>query len=162
MENTPVSPLAVSIRNVPATHVVYVHCAPAEGGDPGAAIRTAFDTVKEWVQQRGLDLRTLLHVGVIHTAGGQFSGYDCCIEIPDSIREAPAPFAIQELVGGRYAVLTIEKDPAIIGPTIGRFYQEYVPQHGLALDGGRPAYEVYFDRTMEYCVPLDEPAPRST
>jgi len=51
-------------------------------------------------------------------------------------------------------VVCIAKDSSIIGDSIGRFYQKYVPQNNIRIDGMRPTYEVYYESTMEYCVPI--------
>jgi DNA gyrase inhibitor GyrI len=61
---------------------------------------------------------------------------------------------IKELPGGRYAVVKIAKDPQIIGDSIGRFCQEYVPKNNIRIDGMRPTYEIYWEDTMDYCAPI--------
>ena len=81
-------------------------------------------------------------------------GLDHLVEVPDDVGSGAGDISIQELVGGRYAVLTTDKDPSICGPDIGRFYQEYVPQKGLEIDDTRPTYEIYYERALEYCVPI--------
>ena len=56
----------------------------------------------------------------------------------------------------RYAVLSLVKVAATIGPTIGRFYSEYAPAHGLTPDDSRPPIEVYYAQTMDYCAPVKQ------
>jgi DNA gyrase inhibitor GyrI len=74
--------------------------------------------------------------------------------VPEQVQGGSGEVGIQDLVGGRYAVVIIDKDPRIIGDSIGRFYQEYAPQNHIEIDGMRPTYEVYYESTMEYCVPI--------
>ncbi len=50
--------------------------------------------------------------------------------------------------------LSLEKDSNTIGETIGRFFAEYMPQHQLIVDPQRPSYEVYYEHTMDFCVPI--------
>jgi hypothetical protein len=52
-------------------------------------------------------------------------------------------------------VLSLEKDSAAIGERIGQFFAEYVPQQKLILDATQPNYEVYYDQTMDYCIPIE-------
>jgi DNA gyrase inhibitor GyrI len=79
------------------------------------------------------------------------AGWD---EVLAHVQSGIEPIDIKDLPGGRYAVVRIEKDPAVIGSSIDRFYQEYVPQSRLELDGRRPTREIYYESTMEYCVPV--------
>jgi len=51
-------------------------------------------------------------------------------------------------------VVKIAKDPRTIGDSIGRFYRDYVPQNDIRVDGTRPTYEIYWENTMDYCVPI--------
>ncbi len=149
------APLDVSIAHLAPVRVAYVECRPgAEAGDFGRVIRESFRRLQDWVRNRGHNPFSLYTVGVIRTQDGQMTSYECCVQAPEDIQAGSDGVRIQTLEGGRYAVLKIEKDPTIIGDSIGRFYQEYVPEHGLALDGARPAYEVYYERTMEYCAAL--------
>jgi DNA gyrase inhibitor GyrI len=85
---------------------------------------------------------------------GRLLRYECCVEVPAQVQSGLDDIGIQELPGGQYAVVTIQKDPAIVGPSIGRFYQEYVPQNRLRIDDLRPSYEIYYESTLEYCVPV--------
>jgi DNA gyrase inhibitor GyrI len=68
--------------------------------------------------------------------------------------DAPGFIGIKELPGGGCAVLSMQKDPAVTGSSIARFYQEYVPQRQLQIDGRRPTYEIHHESTMEYCWPI--------
>jgi len=147
--------LNVTVRDLPAVHAACIRCpAQVDQGQFSHAIRESFQKVQQWVKGLGPDPYTSLTIGVIHQAGGQPSHYDCCVHVPEGTPAGGDEMDIQDLPGGRYAVLAIIKDPAVIGPTIGRFYQEYLPRSGLQVDASRPTYEIYFERTMEYCVPL--------
>jgi DNA gyrase inhibitor GyrI len=151
----PTTALSVAIRNLPAVHAACIRCpAQVDQGQFSQAIRESFQKVQGWVKKLGHDPYKMLTIGVIHQAGGQLSHYDCCVQVPEGAPAGGEEITFQDLPGGRYAVLAIAKDPAVIGPTIGRFYQEYLPQSNLQVDPSRPTYEIYFERTMEYCVPL--------
>lgn len=76
------------------------------------------------------------------------------MELPEVISQHTEDVETKQLPGGRYAILSLEKDSSTIGETIGRFFAEYVPQHQLVIDTQRPSYEVYYERTMDFCVPL--------
>jgi DNA gyrase inhibitor GyrI len=149
------APLSVSIRDLSPVHVAYIDCQVnvAEGGY-SSEIGKRFQEVRTWVAGLGYDVNALLTIGVLKEADGQPSGYECCVQVPQAVTGGSGGIGIKELVGGRYAVVTVEKDPAIIGEAIRRFYQEYVPRNHVAIDGTRPTYEVYYESTLEYCVPL--------
>lgn len=77
--------------------------------------------------------------------------------------EYPLPFldeasqvSLGELPGGRYAVMRVDKTPAVIRKTIHQFNSLYIPENGLVQDEHRPVYEIYYEHTMEYCVPVVE------
>jgi len=146
--------LSVSIRDLPSVHVAYIEYKPsAEQGDMHAEIAECFRRVKAWLKERGHDPMTLT-IGAVNMADGRLSSYECCVQVPDQVQSGSGAVAVQDLPGGRYAIVSMEKDPRIIGESIGRFYQEVVPQNDLKIDGLRPTYEIYYERTMEYCVPI--------
>ncbi|MBU0495233.1 MAG: GyrI-like domain-containing protein [Chloroflexi bacterium] len=155
MQHSTETPLAVSIQELAPVRVAYIDCQVnlAEGGY-SSEIARCFQQVKDWVADQGLDVKALLTIGVIEEVDGRPAGYACCVQVPPAVTDGLGAIGIQELTGGRYAVVTIEKDPAIIGDALRRFYQEYVPQTGLAIDGARPTYEVYYEHTLDYCVPI--------
>jgi len=145
--------LSVSIQELPAARVAYLdYEARAEQGDLYSEIHQCFQRVQRWVQGLGLDPFTLRHVGIPVVQDGRLSRYECCVEVPAHVQSGSDDIGIQELPGGRYAVVSMPKDPPVIGPSIGRFYQEYVPQNHIEIDGMRPTYEIYYESTMEYCV----------
>ena len=147
--------LSVSIRELPTVHVAYIEYKPdAEQGDMHAQIGDCFRRVQAWVREHGYDPLSRLTIGAIKMTDGQLSSYECCVQVPEQVQSGSGDVEIQELVGGRYAVVTIEKDPRIIGDSIGRFYEEYMPQNNVEIDGMRPTYEVYYESTIEYCVPI--------
>lgn len=155
MSDDAATELSVSIKQLPAVHVAYIAYKPdAEQGDMHAQIGDCFRRVQAWVRERGYDPLSGLTIGAIKMAGGQLSSYECCVQVSEQVQGGSGEVGVQDLVGGRYAVVTIEKDPRIIGDSIGRFYQEYAPQNKLEIDGMRPTYEVYYESTMEYCVPI--------
>jgi DNA gyrase inhibitor GyrI len=155
MSDNAASVLSVSIRELPPVHVAYIEYKPdAEQGDMHAQIGDCFRRVQAWVRERGYDPLSGLTIGAIQMAAGQLSSYECCVQVPEQVQGGSGEVKVKDLVGGRYAGVTIEKDPRIIGDSISRFYQEYVPQNNIEIDGIRPTYEVYYESTMEYCVPI--------
>lgn len=105
------------------------------------------------MRERGLEARTRT-VGVIEARDGRLESYGCCIRVPGEVESGSNGVEVVDLPGGRYAVLTMKKDPEVIGPSIGRFYEEYAPRAELRIDADRPTYEVYLEGTMDYCVPI--------
>ena len=147
--------LAVSIRDLPTVHVAYIdYQASSEQGDFHNGIRACFQRVQSWVRSLGHDPYSLLNVGVPNVDDGRLLSYGCCVQIPEDVLNGSDGVEIKELPGGRYAVVNIVKDPQTIGESIGRFYQEYVPENSIRVDGTRPVYEIYWEDTMEYCVPI--------
>jgi DNA gyrase inhibitor GyrI len=155
MSDNMATTLSVSIRELPSVRVAYIqYKASAEQSNLHDKIGECFRRVQAWLRERGDDPLTLLTIGAIKMVDGQFASYDCCVQVPEQVQSGSDGVDIQELPGGQYAVVGIRKDPAIIGNSIGRFYQEYVPQNHLDIDGARPTYEIYYESTMEYCVPI--------
>jgi AraC family transcriptional regulator len=95
-----------------------------------------------------------LNVGVPSVGDGQLLSYGCCVQIPEEVQSGSDGVDIKDLPGGRYAVVKIDKDPQAIGDSIGRFYQDYVPKNNIRVDGMRLTYEIYWEDTMDYCVPI--------
>jgi DNA gyrase inhibitor GyrI len=138
----------VEVLSLPDLQVV--HCLllfRSNTGNPDKVIRPAFQELRRRVSDFGLDPDTLLHIGVPEIVDGELVSYDCCVEFP-----LPEETNMKALPGGRYAVLTVEKTPAKIGPAIRTFRGDYLPEHGLVVDENRPVYEIYFKDTLEYCV----------
>jgi DNA gyrase inhibitor GyrI len=155
MRNSAAASLSVSIRELPSVHAACIsYTASDEQHDLHNEIGDCFRHVQAWVREHGYDPFATLTIGVPALVGGRLSSYECCIEVPEDVQGGSSGVGVKELPGGRYAVVSIEKDPAIIGDAIGRFYQEYVPQNALKIDGRRPTYEIYYASMMEYCVPL--------
>ena len=154
MNDNTTTALSVSIKELPSVHAAYITY-PLKG-EPGEfdAIHECFQRVQAWVREHGCDPFAQLNVGALRSIDGRPSSYDCCVQVPGRIQSGSGGVDLQELPGGRYAVASIRKDPAIIGDSIRRFYQEYVPQHKTEIDGTRPTYEIYFESTLEYCVPI--------
>lgn len=145
----------VAMRELPAVRVALLeYHAKGPAGTYSGSIGMLFGELEGWLKSRGFHTDPLRRFGVPFLNEGQLEGYWCCIEAPEGLTEGDGPVAVRELAGGPYAVLTLLKDPATIGPSIGRFYSEYVPEHGLTADDTRPPIEVYYPETMDYCVPL--------
>jgi DNA gyrase inhibitor GyrI len=149
------SRLSVTVKDLQPVQVAYVEFkGDFAEGEHSHEIGGCFQVVRSWVASLGYDLNTLLHIGIVRAVEGRPIGYECCVEIPAEVAGGPEGISIKKLVGGKYAVLSIDKDPSACGPAIGRFHREYVPQSGLEIDGTRPIYEIYYERTMAYCVPI--------
>lgn len=154
--------LNVELRELATLHVAYIAYAPADGEPDFAAIQGCFRRVQAWLHESGRDPFFGQTVGVAYPEGGRMARYDCCVEVPADVQFGTDEIAIQNLPGGRYAVLKLVKDPRVIGPAIGRLYGEYLPEQGLVLDAARPTYEVYWADRMEYCAPLLSPTATDT
>jgi DNA gyrase inhibitor GyrI len=142
--------LDVELRDLPDLRVVHsLLLFRAITINPDKVIRPAFSRLRQCVTEFGLDPDTLLHVGVPQLDDRQLVSYDCCIEFP-----IPADVNLKTLPGGCYAILSVEKTPAKIGPAIRTFRGDYLPDHGLFVDEERPVYEIYFKETLEYCLPI--------
>jgi len=147
--------LSVSIKDLASVRVAYINYqVEGESGNSFNEIHECFQRVESWVRQHGSDPFSVLNVGALNMVEGRLLSYECCVEAPEQVQSGSDGVDVKELPGGRYAVLSIIKDPRIIGPTIGQFHQEYMPQHNLAIDGTRPTYEIYYEKTIEYCVPI--------
>jgi DNA gyrase inhibitor GyrI len=144
-----------AIRHYSRSTAYIAYPANPEPGDFANQIRQVFQRLQTWVRALGYDPYTLLTIGVVKITDGRLSSYECCVQVPEEVQGGGSDeINFQDLPGGHYAVVAIEKDPVIIGDTIGCFYQEYVPQNHLQIDGARSTYEIYFQTTMEYCVPI--------
>jgi DNA gyrase inhibitor GyrI len=147
--------LSVSIRDLLPIEVAYTRCRVEQAaGNFSDQIKDGFQAVKDWLMQQGYDISVLKVMGVPQVINGQLTSYDCCVELPEPVQVSTETIQTKQLPGGQYAVLTLEKDSASIGDSIGRFFAEYVPEHQLALDDNRPSYEIYYEHTMDFCVPI--------
>jgi DNA gyrase inhibitor GyrI len=147
----PINLLEVEIRQLPELQVVHkLILFRSNTGNPDGIIRPAFQELREQIMGYGLNPDTLLHVGIPELVDSQLTSYDCCIEfpLPENLEN------MKTLLGGCYAVLSIEKIPAKIKSAIHAFIGDYLPDHSLLLDEDRPIYEFYFKETMEYCLPI--------
>jgi DNA gyrase inhibitor GyrI len=124
-------------------------------GQFSTQIAECFGHVKRWLGQQDHAVADCLIIGIPHVLERQLIGYDCCVESAHIATPLPQGWHTKHVPGGRYAVLSLEKDSATIGQRIGQFFAEYVPQHQLILDATRPSYEVYFGQTMDYCTPIE-------
>ena len=155
MSNEVEQSLSVSIRDLPTIFAAYTYCkVDLAAGNFSDQIRDGFQSVKDWVMQKGHDLTGLKVIGVPHVKDGQLTGYECCVELPKAETVNTGTIQTKQLTGGTYAILTLEKESATIGETIGRFFAEYVPEHQLNIDDQRPSYEIYYEQLMDFCVPI--------
>jgi DNA gyrase inhibitor GyrI len=147
--------LRVHIQALPAREVVCLSCQLDQvSGHFSTQIAEGFRQVKRWLEQHDQARAERLVIGIPHVVERQLIGYDCCVELTHIGSLIPQGWQSKQLPGGRYAVLSLEKDSATIGERIGQFFAEYVPQHQLTLDATRPSYEVYYAQTMDYCIPI--------
>ncbi len=154
MDEAGAKALSVEIRELRAEHVACVVYRPVgEPTEMHAEIGGCFEQVRSWMRERGIETRTQT-VGVITSRGGRMESYECCIRVPASVKAGSGEVTVKDLAGGRYSVLSMKKDPKVIGESIDRLYQEYVPHHGLRVDEARPTYEIYFEEAMDHCVPV--------
>lgn len=149
------SPLHVGICELEPVQVIYKTCIFRHSKEnPDKKIRQAFQALREWIVHFGLNPKELLHIGTPTIEDKQLVMYECCIEFPIPMMEEDEDIQVKTLPGGSYAVLRIEKSPAKIGNAIRRFHADYIPDNDLVIDDDRPAYEIYYEDTMEYCVPI--------
>lgn len=157
MDDKPTTELQVEIRYLPSLRVVCLAYKPkTPEANPRPAIRRCFEQVQEWVKTQGLDPYRQVTVGDIVAVDERLLRYDCCLEVPENVAEPPKNMRLKRLYGGRYAVMTVSKDPQAITESIRRFHEEYVPQNHLRIDAARPTFEYYWADSMEYCAPLLE------
>lgn len=148
-------PLKVTIQDLMPIPIAYMSCQLQQAtGSYSEQIRDGFQRIKDWARQHGYDLSKLRVIGIPRANDAQLVGYECALELPEVISQHTEDVETKQLPGGRYAILSLEKDSSTIGETIGRFFAEYVPQHQLVIDTQRPSCEVYYERTMDFCVPL--------
>ncbi len=147
--------LNITVREMaPVLVALLEYKADSLAGTYQESVGMLFREVEGWLNHRGFRTDQLQRFGVPFNDGPVLHRYWCCIEAPEGLAADGGAVQIRELAGGRYAVLSLVKDAATIGPAIGRFYSEYVPAHGLILDETRPPIEVYHAQTMDYCVPV--------
>ena len=126
-------------------------------GDFDQAIRTTFDRVKSWVHERGETADTAPAIGIASVIDGTLQSYECCIPVSDNLNaHKDGELEVKTLPGGNYVIVKIEKLSEVIGETIRRFFEEYVPAANISIDQTRPTYEVYWETTMDFCVPILE------
>lgn len=151
--------LHVGICKLDPIQVVYRTCLfqnPTVTQNYDKRIRQTFQLVREWIVCFGLDPKKLLHIGIPTLENKQLVTYDCCIEFLFPIMENNCDIALRTLPGGDYAVLRVKKTPAQIRHAIDTFLSEHIPDNGLIFDENRPTYEIYYEDTMEYCVPIQK------
>ena len=147
--------LHVGICKLEPVQVIYTMCIFRHRNENyDKKIRQAFQSLREWTVRFGLDPKQLLHIGIPTVDDKQLVMYECCMEFPLPMMEDNAEVQLKTLPGGNYAVLRIEKTPAKIGKAIQRFHADYIPDNDLVMDDERLTYEIYYEDTMEYCVPI--------
>jgi DNA gyrase inhibitor GyrI len=151
--------LHVGICKLEPVQVVYKTClfrSTSLLGSYDRRIRETFQIVRERIACFGLDPEKLLHIGIPTLENKQLVTYDCCVEFLFPLMENNCDIALRTLPGGDYDVLRVEKTPAKIRKAIDTFLAEYIPDNGLIFDENRPTYEIYYEDTMEYCVPIQK------
>ena len=148
--------LDVSITEITGWRVAYMTFQTSQSaGNFDHMIRNTFDQVKSWVREHGGKEDNVPAIGIAFVLDGKLQSYECCIPISESLsRDENSALDIKILPGGKYVTVKIEKQSEIIGETIRRFFEEYVPNARLQIDNSRPTYEVYWDTTMDFCVPI--------
>ncbi|MGB9754995.1 MAG: GyrI-like domain-containing protein [Roseiflexus castenholzii] len=155
MSADPQQLLHVTIQDLPPFRVACFFCnLQLATGQYSNQIQQGFQQIKSWALQRGLDLTRQRIIGIPRVRDGQLTGYDCCVELPENGVIDDNSFQMKQVSGGRYAVLLLEKNSAVIGAAIGRFFTEYAPAHRLVVDPQRFSYEVYDETFMTYFVPI--------
>ena len=147
----------LSVENVDLEpfRVAYLTYRP-EGNplDMFGQVKDVFEKVTDWAVGHGLDLDRQRLMGIPVVEDGILVSYDCCLEVPEDAVGDGVLFKV--VPGGRYCVLVMSKDSEVISKGIARFYDEYLPGHGLSVDEARPVLELYTRDLMEYCVPVAE------
>lgn len=147
--------LNVNVRELPPVRVALLEY-QVEGlaGTYRESIGMLFREVEGWLAIHGYPTNQLQRLGVPFNEGRSLQRYWCCIEAPEGLTAGDGVVQVRELAGGLYAVLTLKKSATTIGPSIDRFYNEYVPAHHMILDDSRPPIEIYHSNTMDYCMPV--------
>jgi DNA gyrase inhibitor GyrI len=148
--------LDVSTIEMAGWRVAYLTYQTSQtSGDFDHAIRRTFDRVKTWVREQGGTVDTVPAIGIASVQDGKLQSYECCIPISENLSpDEDSALDVKVLPGGKYVIVKIEKQSEIIGETIRRFIEEYVPNTNLQIDNSRPTYEVYWNTTMDFCVPI--------
>jgi DNA gyrase inhibitor GyrI len=146
--------LVVELQEMPSMNVVYLTYRPEkEDENTFDEIASCFNRLTELAMREGFDVERP-RIGIPVTSQRGLVSYDCCIEVHVTGFDGGQGLSFKAVPGGSYCVLVMEKDSKVIGDSIGRFYQEYVPRHRLCIDPGRPVIEFYTKDTMRYCVPV--------
>ena len=149
------NPLHVGICDLEPVQVISRTCVFRHSKEnQDKKIRQAFQALREWTVRFGLDPKQLLHIGIPTIDEKQLVMYECCMEFNLPMMEDNAEIQLKTLPGGSYAVLRVEKTPAKIGRSIRAFHADYIPDNDLVIDDLRPIYEIYYEDTMEYCLPI--------
>ncbi len=155
METPIEQPWHVTIQDVMPVSIAYTSCQLHQAtGSYSEQIRDGFQRMKDWARQHGYDLSKLRLIGIPRVNNAQLVGYECALELPEAASQFTKDIQTKQLPGGRYAILSLEKNSSTIGETIERFFTEYVPKHQLVIDPRRPSFEVYYERAMDFYVPL--------
>lgn len=116
-------PLTVTIQDLMPIPIAYMSCQLQQAtGSYSEQIRDGFQRIKDWARQHGYDPSNLRVIGIPRTNDAQLVGYECALELPAVISQHTKDVETKQLPGGRYAILSLEKDSSTIGETIGRFF----------------------------------------
>jgi AraC family transcriptional regulator len=163
-------PMNIEVKTLPTYHVAYIrHMTGYSKGIPSSAIGEAFQRVCAWAAARDLFRPGTLVIGIPYDnpdiTPNDRCRYDACVMVPADILEGGGEISIQDISGGKYAVVRIEvstQETQRIGETVDQVYGEWLPSSGYAGED-KPALEIYYDTpekapgtwiSMEYCIPL--------
>jgi len=127
---------------------------PNPDASPDKKIRAAFKHLREAVSGFGFDPDSLLHIGIPVMDDKVLLTYDCCIEFPFPMDEPPSGIYPITLPGGPYIILRMEKKPQVIARSLRQFMGDYIPENEIIPDPGRPTFEIYYEKSMEFCLPI--------
>ncbi|RZT07542.1 AraC family transcriptional regulator [Kribbella sp. VKM Ac-2569] len=157
----------VEVKTLPTYHVAYIRRFAYSKGVFAEHLNAAFQQVCGWVAAQGLFGPDTLVIGVPHdnpdVTPNDRCRYDACVTVPSSVTTASTDVDIQDLPGGRYAVLRIDVDePAEIGLKADAMYGDWLPRSGFQADD-RPPLEIYYDSdepgtekriVLDFCIPV--------
>ena len=143
------------MENLSPIRVAHKLCLfPTTRNRPDKKIQKTFQDLRAYVVMYGFEPDTLLHIGIPTIEDQELVTYECCLEFPLPIESENEKIGHKILPGGRYLVLRIKKKPLEIGKAIRQLYGDYIPDNQIVINEMRPVYEIYYEDTMEYCVPV--------
>jgi len=127
---------------------------PNPNASPDKKIRAAFKHLREAVSGFRFDPDSLLHIGIPVMDDQHLLTYDCCIEFPFPMDAPQSEIHQITLPGGPYIILRMEKKQPVIARSLRQFIGDYIPENEIIPDPDRPTLEIYYEHTMEFCLPI--------